>query len=251
MAVVISGVILKKFKAFAGRPAPFVMELPAYHLPSARNVIRSTYDRGMDFVKRATTIVLLSSIVLWFLQTYGFVDGVFMAVEDSNVSLLADIGRTIAWVFYPLGWAGDMAWKATVATFTGLIAKEQVVMTFGTLYNFAGELSESGNEIWTMIANDFGPVRAYSFMIFQLLCAPCFAAMGAIRREMGNMKWTMGTIAYMCGFAYAISMIVYQFAGLITGEAVVSVWTVAAAAVLALLLYLTFRKGYTPESKKK
>ena len=124
-------------------------------------------------------------------------------------------------------------------------------MTFGTLYNFAGELSESGNEIWTMIANDFGPVRAYSFMIFQLLCAPCFAAMGAIRREMGNMKWTMGTIAYMCGFAYAISMIVYQFAGLITGEAVVSVWTVAAAAVLALLLYLTFRKGYTPESKKK
>lgn len=251
MAVVISGVILKKFKAFAGRPAPFVMELPAYHLPSARNVIRSTYDRGMDFVKRATTIVLLSSIVLWFLQTYGFVNGVFMAVEDSNVSLLADIGRTIAWVFYPLGWAGDMAWKATVATFTGLIAKEQVVMTFGTLYNFAGELSESGNEIWTMIANDFGPVRAYSFMIFQLLCAPCFAAMGAIRREMGNMKWTMGTIAYMCGFAYAISMIVYQFAGLITGEAVVSVWTVAAAAVLALLLYLTFRKGYTPESKKK
>lgn len=250
-AVVISGVILKKFKAFAGRPAPFVMELPAYHLPSARNVIRSTYDRGMDFVKRATTIVLLSSIVLWFLQTYGFVDGVFMAVEDSNVSLLADIGRTIAWVFYPLGWAGDMAWKATVATFTGLIAKEQVVMTFGTLYNFAGELSESGNEIWTMIANDFGPVRAYSFMIFQLLCAPCFAAMGAIRREMGNMKWTLGTIAYMCGFAYAISMIVYQFAGLLTGEAVASVWTVAAAAVLALLLYLTFRKGYTPESKKK
>jgi len=249
-AVVISGVILKKFKTFAGRPAPFVMELPAYHLPSARNVLRSTYDRGMDFVKRATTIVLLSSIVLWFLQTYGFVDGVFMAVEDSNVSLLADIGRTIAWVFYPLGWAGDMAWKATVATFTGLIAKEQVVMTFGTLYNFAGELSESGNEIWTMIASDFGPVRAYSFMIFQLLCAPCFAAMGAIRREMGNMKWTVGTIAYMCGFAYAISMIVFQLVGLITGEAAVSVWTVAAVAVLAVLLYLVFRKGYTPENKK-
>ncbi len=249
-AVVISGVILKKFKAFAGRPAPFVMELPAYHLPSARNVLRSTYDRGMDFVKRAATIVLLSSIVLWFLQTYGFVDGVFMAVEDSNVSLLADIGRTIAWVFYPLGWAGDMAWKATVATFTGLIAKEQVVMTFGTLYNFAGELSESGNEIWTMIASDFGPVRAYSFMIFQLLCAPCFAAMGAIRREMGNMKWTVGTIAYMCGFAYAISMIVFQLVGLVTGEATVGVWTVAAAAVLAILLYLTFRKGYQPENKK-
>lgn len=250
-AVVVSGVILKKFKTFAGRPAPFVMELPAYHLPSARNVLRSTYDRGMDFVKRATTIVLLSSIVLWFLQTYGFVDGMFMAVEDSNLSLLADIGRTISWIFYPLGWAGDMAWKATVATFTGLIAKEQVVMTFGTLYNFAGELSESGNEIWTMIASDFGPVRAYSFMIFQLLCAPCFAAMGAIRREMGDMKWTVGTIAYMCGFAYAISMIVYQFAGLITGEATVGMWTVAAAAVLALLVYLTFRKGYQPESRKK
>lgn len=249
-AVVISGVILKKFKAFAGRPAPFVMELPAYHLPSARNVLRSTYDRGMDFVKRATTIVLLSSIVLWFLQTYGVVDGVFMAVEDSNVSLLAGLGKTIAWVFYPLGWMGDMAWKATVATFTGLIAKEQVVMTFGTLYNFAGELSESGNEIWTMIANDFGPVRAYSFMIFQLLCAPCFAAMGAIRREMGNMKWTVGTIAYMCGFAYAISLIVYQFAGLLTGEATFGVFTVVAAVVFAALLYLTFRKGYQIPDKK-
>ena len=249
-AVVISGVILKKFKAFAGRPAPFVMELPAYHLPSARNVLRSTYDRGMDFVKRATTIVLLSSIVLWFLQSYGFVNGAFMAVEDSNLSLLAGLGKTIAWIFYPLGWAGDMAWKATVATVTGLIAKEQVVMTFGTLYNFAGELSESGNEIWAMIANDFGPVRAYSFMIFQLLCAPCFAAIGAIRREMGNVKWTVGTIAYMCGFAYAISLIVYQFAGIMTGEATFGVFTVVAAVVFAALLYLTFRKGYQVPDKK-
>ncbi|MBR5520394.1 MAG: ferrous iron transport protein B [Oscillospiraceae bacterium] len=251
MAVVVSGVILKKFKAFAGRPAPFVMELPAYHLPSARNVIRSTYDRGADFVKRATTIVLLSSIVLWFLQTYGFVNGVFMAVEDSNVSLLADMGRLIAWVFYPLGWMGDMAWKATVATFTGLIAKEQVVMTFGTLYNFAGELSESGSEIWTMIANDFGPVRAYSFMVFQLLCAPCFAAMGAIRREMGNMKWTVGTIAYMCGFAYVISMIIYQFVGLVTGEATFGIFTIIALAAFAALMYLIFRKGYQPDNKQK
>jgi len=250
-AVVISGVILKKFKAFAGRPAPFVMELPAYHLPSVRNVLRSTYDRGMDFVKRATTIVLVSSIVLWFLNTYGVVNGVFMAVEDSNASLLAALGKTIAWIFYPLGWMGDMAWKATVATFTGLIAKEQVVMTFGTLYNFAGELSESGNEIWAMVAADFGPVRAYSFMVFQLLCAPCFAAMGAIRREMGNMKWTMGTIAYMCGFAYAISMIIYQFAGLATGEAVFSIFTVLAVAVFAALLYLIFRKGYQISDKNK
>ena len=251
MAVVVSGVILKKFKAFAGRPGPFVMELPEYHLPSARNVLRSTYDRGMDFIKRATTIVLVSSIVLWFLQGYGFVDGVFMAVEDSNVSLLAAIGKTIAWIFYPLGWAGDMAWKATVATFTGLIAKEQVVMTFGTLYNFAGEISEAGNEIWAMVAADFGPVRAYSFMIFQLLCAPCFAAMGAIRREMGNMKWTVGTIAYMCGFAYVISMIVYQLAGLVTGEAAMSIFTVLAVAALAALLWLVFRKGYQPEGKNK
>jgi len=251
MAVVISGVILKKFKAFAGKPAPFVMELPEYHMPSARNVLRATYDRGMDFVKRATTIVLVSSIVLWFLQGYGFVDGAFMAVEDSNASLLAAIGQTIAWIFYPLGWAGDMAWKATVATFTGLIAKEQVVMTFGTLYNFAGELSESGNEIWTMIANDFGPVRAYSFMIFQLLCAPCFAAMGAIRREMGDMKWTVGTIAYMCGFAYVISMIVYQLVGLVLGEATLSIFTAVAVATLMALIYLLFRKGYQPESKNK
>ena len=243
-AVVISGVILKKFKTFAGKPAPFVMELPAYHMPSARNVLRSTLDRGWDFVKRAVTIVLLSSIVLWFLQSYGFVDGVFTAVEDSNLSLLAAIGNAIAWIFYPLGWMGDMAWKATVATVTGLIAKEEVVMTFGTLYNFAGELSEAGDEIWGLIAADFGPVRAYSFMIFQLLCAPCFAAIGAIRREMGSRKWTLGTVAYMCGFAYAISMIVYQLGGLVSGEAVFGLWTVVAVAVLAALIYLVARRGY-------
>ena len=247
-AVVISGVILKKFKTFAGKPAPFVMELPTYHLPSGRNVLRSTLDRGWDFVKRAVTIVLLSSIVLWFLQSYGFVEGAFTAVEDKNHSLLAAIGSAVAWVFYPLGWAGDMAWKATVATFTGLIAKEQVVMTFGTLYNFAGELSENGDEIWALVAADFGPVRAYSFMIFQLLCAPCFAAIGAIRREMGNRKWTAGTVAYMCGFAYAVSLIVYQLAGLISGEAVFSLWTVAAVAVLAALLWLTLRRGYQVKS---
>ena len=243
-AVVISGVILKKFKTFAGKPAPFVMELPAYHMPSPRNVLRSTLERGWDFVKRATTIVLLSSIVLWFLQSYGFVDGAFKAVEDSNVSLLANIGKIFAWIFYPLGWAGDMAWKATVATITGLIAKEEVVMTFGTLYNYAGEISEAGDEIWTMIAADFGPVRAYSFMIFNLLCAPCFAAMGAIRREMQDMKWTVGTIAYMCGFAYVIAMIVYQLVGLALGEATFGIFTVVAVIALGALLYLIFRKGY-------
>ena len=242
-AVVISGVILKKFKSLASKPAPFVMELPTYHLPSARNVLRSTGERGWDFVKRAATIVLLSSIILWFLQSYGFVDGVFQAVEDNNMSLLAAIGKAIAWLFYPLGWMGDMAWKATVATFTGLIAKEQVVMTFGSLYHYAGELSEAGNEIWAAIAADFGPMRAYSFMIFNLLCAPCFAAIGAIKREMNDTKWTLATIGYMCAFAYAISMIVYQLGGLITGEASFSVFTVLAVAVLAGLVYLVVRKN--------
>ena len=244
LAVVLSGVILKKFKAFAGKPAPFVMELPAYHLPSVRNICRTTLDRGWDFVKRATTIVLLSSIVLWFLKTYGYVDGAFVAVDDSNVSFLANIGKLFAWIFYPLGWMGDMAWKSTVATVTGLIAKEEVVMTFGTLYNFGGELSEAGDEIWKMVAADFGPVRAYSFMIFNLLCAPCFAAIGAIKREMGNAKWTWGTIAYMCGFAYVVAMIVYQLVGVATGEASFGVLTIIAAIALIGLLYLISRKGY-------
>ena len=250
-AVVISGVILKKFKTFAGKPAPFVMELPTYHMPLPRNILRTTADRGMDFVKRATTIVLLSSIVLWFLQSYGLVDGAFAAVEDSNVSLLATLGKLFAWIFYPLGWVGDMAWKATVATVTGLIAKEEVVMTFGTLYNFAGELSESGDEIWTMIANDFGPIRAYSFMIFQLLCAPCFAAIGAIKREMGSKKWTLISIGYMTGFAYAVSMIVYQIGGLFTGEATFGLMTLVAAALLAGLVYLTVRKNKYLDQKVK
>ena len=247
MAVVLSGVILKKFKTFAGKPAPFVMELPAYHLPSPRNVFRSTLDRGWDFVKRATTIVLLSSIVLWFLQSYGFVNGAFVAVEDHNTSFLAGLGKLIAWVFYPNGRMGDMAWKATVAPFTGLDAKEQVVMTFGTLYNFGGELSEAGDEIWKLVAEDFGPVRAYSFMIFNLLCAPCFAAIGAIKREMGSAKWTWGTIGYMCGFAYVISMIVYQLVGLALGEATFGIFTVIAVLTLLALLYLIFRKGYKEE----
>ena len=247
-AVVVSGVILKKFKTFAGKPAPFVMELPAYHLPSPRNTLRTTTERGWDYVKRAITIVLLSSVVLWFLQSYGFQSGRFIAVEDTNTSLLAALGSAIAWIFYPLGWMGDMAWKSTIATFTGLIAKEQVVMTFGTLYNFAGELSESGNEIWTAVAADFGAVTAYSFMIFQLLCAPCFAAIGAIRREMGSIKWTAITIGYMCGFAYAISMIVYQIGGLFTGEAQFGIFTIAALGILAGLLYLLLRKGYAPRA---
>ncbi len=248
-AVIISGIILKKFKLFAGEPAPFVMELPSYHAPSAGNVLRATWERGWSFIKRAGTVILISSIVLWFLQAYGFVDGVFQAVEDNNDSLLADIGNAIVWIFYPLGWVGDWAWKAAVATFTGLIAKEEVVNTFGVLYHYAGELSESGDEIWTLVGADFGAVTAYSFMIFNLLCAPCFAAMGAIKREMNNWKWTLGAIGYMCGFAYVIAMIVYQLGGLITGEATFGVFTVVAIAALAALLYLLFRKGYRPEGE--
>ena len=242
-AVVVSGIILKKFKAFSGEAAPFVMELPAYHMPTAGNVLRSVWDRSWDFIKRAGTVILVSSIVLWFLQGYGFVDGALVAVEDNNQSLLAALGNAIGWIFYPIGWMGDMAWKATVATFTGLIAKEEVVMTFGALYNFAGELSESGDEIWQAVAQDFGAVTAYSFMIFNLLCAPCFAAIGAIKREMRSAGWTAFTISYMCVFAYVISMIVYQLGGLFTGEATFSVFTVLAVLLLATILFLLFRKG--------
>ena len=248
-AVVISGIMLKKFKAFAGEPAPFVMELPAYHAPSASNVLRATWERGWSFIKRAGTIILLSSIVLWFLQGYGFENGVFQAVEDNNSSLLASIGSGVAIIFAPLGWVGDMAWKATVATVTGLIAKEEVVNTFGVLYQYAGEadLMEDASGIYAAVGADFGAMAAYSFMIFNLLCAPCFAAMGAIKREMNNATWTLGAIGYMCGFAYVVSLIVFQLGGLATGEASFGLGTVVAVALLAGIVYLLFRKGYQGE----
>ena len=252
-AVVISGIMLKKFKAFAGEPAPFVMELPAYHAPSASNVLRATWERGWSFIKRAGTIILLSSIVLWFLQGYGFENGVFQAVEDNNSSLLASIGSGVAIIFAPLGWVGDMAWKATVATVTGLIAKEEVVNTFGVLYQYAGEadLMEDASGIYAAIGADFGAMAAYSFMIFNLLCAPCFAAMGAIKREMNNVKWTLGAIGYMCGFAYVVSLIVFQLGGLVTGEAAFGLGTVVALVLLAGILYLLFRKGYQGEENTR
>ena len=250
-AVVISGIMLKKFKAFAGEPAPFVMELPAYHAPSASNVLRATWERGWSFIKRAGTVILLSTIVLWFLQGYGFTDGVFGPVEDNNTSLLAAIGNAIAWIFYPLGWTGDMAWKATVASFVGLTAKENVVGTLATLYHFAGEISENGEEIWTLVGADFGALTAYSFMIFNLLCAPCFAAMGAIKREMNNARWTAFAIGYMCVFAYAAALIVYQIGGLITGAASFSLWTVVALVLLVGILYLLLRKGYQGEESTR
>lgn len=183
--------------------------------------------------------------MLWFLQGYGFVDGALRPVEDNNSSLLAAIGSAVAWVFYPLGWTGDMAWKAAVATFTGLIAKEEVVNTFGVLYHYGGgvDLMEDSSPIWALVAADFTQLSAYSFMIFNLLCAPCFAAIGAIRREMNSPAWTAAAIGYMCGFAYLIAMIVYQVGGLITGEAAFGPLSAAALALLAGLVYLLLRKG--------
>ncbi len=249
-AVVFSGIILKKFKIFAGNPAPFVMELPAYHAPSAGNVFRATWERGWSFIKRAGTLILVCSMILWFLQAFGFADGGFAMVEDNSDSLLAVLGNTIAWIFYPLGWVGDMSWKAAVATITGLLAKEQVVNTFGVLYHYNGEMSETGNEIWALVGKDFTAISAYSFMLFNLLCAPCVAAMGAIKREMNNTKWTVAAIGYMCVLAYVVALIVYQFGGLITGEVGFGLGTVVAAAFLIGLIYLIFRKGYTPKERR-
>ena len=244
-AIVISGVMLKKTKAFAGDPAPFVMELPAYHIPSAGNVLRATWERGWSFIKRAGTVILASSIILWFLQGFGWENGAFGMVEDMNNSVLAAIGSAISFIFVPLGFG---TWKPTVAVFTGLIAKENVVATFGVLYNYVGELSENGDEIWGLVAADFTAISAYSFMIFNLLCAPCFAAMGAIKREMNNWKWTLGAIGYMCGFAYIISLIVYQIGGLITGEVSFGIGTVVAVVLIAGLLYMLFRRNKYDEN---
>ena len=244
-AVIVSGIILKKTKMFAGDPAPFVMELPAYHIPKPINILRGTWERGWSFIKRAGTVILLSSVILWFLQGFGFVDGTFQMVEDNNTSLLASIGNAIAFIFAPLGFG---TWKPAVATFTGLIAKENVVGTFGVLYGFA-EVAENGDEIWGNIATDFTAISAYSYMIFNLLCAPCFAAMGAIKREMNNWKWTLGAIAYMCGFAYVVSLMVYQFGELIV-NGVFGIGTVAAIVCLAAIIYLLFRKGYRGETTR-
>ena len=238
-AVVLSGIILKKTKLFSGDPAPFVMELPAYHVPAASNVLRATWERGWSFIKRAGTIILASSVILWFLQGFGFTDGAFGMVEDNNSSLLASIGSAIAFLFAPLGFGN---WKSAVAVFTGLIAKENVVSTFGVLYGVA-EVSEDGMEIWSALAADFTALSAYSFMIFNLLCAPCFAAMGAIKREMNNAKWTWAAIGYMCAFAYVISLIVYQLGGLIAGTVPFGPATVAASICLIGMIYLLVRRN--------
>ncbi|MEG2428376.1 MAG: ferrous iron transport protein B [Clostridium sp.] len=242
-AVIVSGILLKKTRPFAGNPAPFVMELPTYHTPTIRNVWRSTWERGWSFIKRAGTVILLSAVILWFLQAFGIVDGVFRMVEDNNHSLLAVIGRFIAPLFAPLGFG---TWQASVGTFTGLIAKENVVGTFGVLYGFA-EVAENGMEYWTMMAADFTALSAFSFMIFNLLCAPCFAAMGAIKREMNSPRWTWFAIGYLCVFAYTVSLIVYQLGLLFTGHGF-TILTVIAIALLCGLIYLLVRKN--PYEKK-
>lgn len=237
-AIVVSGIILKKTKMFSGDPAPFVMELPQYHLPTATNVLRSMWERGWSFIKKAGTIILLSTIVLWFLQGFGFEEGSFGMVEDLNNSVLAKIGGVIAPIFAPLGW-GD--WKAAVAAVTGLIAKENVVGTFGVLYGF-GEVAEDGAEIWGSLATSYTAIAAYSFLVFNLLCAPCFAAIGAIKREMNSAKWTWFAIGYQTIFAYTVALAIYQIGNLLTGGGF-GVWTVVALLIVAAFIYLLFRPG--------
>ncbi len=238
-AIIISGIILKKTRAFAGDPAPFVMELPAYHVPSANNVLRATWERGWSFIKRAGTVILASSVILWFLQGFGFTGTGIGMVEDNNSSILAAIGGAVCVIFAPLGF-GD--WQSTVATVTGLIAKENVVSTFGVLFGI-GEAAEDDPSLLSAVALHYSALSSYSFMVFNLLCAPCFAAMGAIRREMNNSRWTLAAIGYMCGFAYLASLMIYQFGGLFTGEAGFGIGTAAAALALVCLVYLLFRKN--------
>ncbi len=272
-SIILSGIILKKFKAFAGIPAPFVMELPTYHVPSVSGVLRATWERGWSFIKRAGSVIVVSSVIIWFLSAFGTVNGHFGLVdnlfedeavitdeyvaqladkmdvpeEDVNAmdaSLLASVGNAASFVFKPLGFG---SWKPTVATVTGLVAKEEVVGTFGVLYNYDDgeeELGEEGEQIWSRVAADFSPIAAYAFMIFNLLCAPCFAAIGAIKREMNNAKWTWAAIGYMTGWAYVLALIVYNIGGLILGQVSFGVGTIAGIVLLGGLLYLLFRKGY-------
>ncbi|MEE1155589.1 MAG: ferrous iron transport protein B [Acutalibacteraceae bacterium] len=237
VAVIISGIILKKTKLFAGDRAPFVMELPPYHMPTLKNVLRSMWERGWSFIKKAGTVILLFSVLLWFLQGFGFENGAFGMVENLNNSILAIIGNAIAWIFTPLGW-GD--WKTTVATLTGLIAKENIVSTFGVLFSNA-EVSENGWEIWNNMQQHFTALSAYSFMIFNLLCAPCFAAVGAIKREMNSAKWTAFAITYQCVFAYATSLVVYQLGSLFTGNSNNIVGVLVAVAVVVFTVFMLLK----------
>ena len=250
-AIICSGIIFKKTKMFSGEPAPFVMELPAYHMPTVGNVLRSMWERGWSFIKKAGTIILLSTIILWFLMSFGWVDGKFgmLDAEQLNDSILASIGNVIAPIFAPLGWtkAGE-GWKMAVAAITGLIAKENVVATFGMLFGFA-EVAENGSEIWGNLAQVMTPIAAYGFLVFNLLCAPCFAAMGAIKREMNNAKWFWFAIGYQCGLAYIVSLCIYQFGTLFTGGGF-GLWTVVAVVLLIAFLYMLFRPYKESKSLK-
>ena len=237
-AIVCSGILLKKTKMFAGDPAPFVMELPAYHMPTVINVLRSMWERGWSFMKKAGTIILLSTILVWFATYFGWVDGQFRMLEDLEMdhSILAGIGNLFAWIFLPLGW-GD--WRAAVAAITGLVAKENVVGTFGILYGFA-EVSEEGEEIWGTLAGSYTTAAAYSFLVFNLLCAPCFAAIGAIKREMNNAKWTWFAIGYQCLLAYCVSLCVYQIGTFLTTGAF-GIGLIAALVIVAGFVWLLVR----------
>ena len=278
-SIILSGIILKKFKAFAGEPAPFVMELPAYHVPSVSNVLRATWERGWSFIKRAGSVIVISSIIIWFLSNFGSINGKFGLVnnmfEDETIvteqtiselaqkmnvpeeevtpmdaSLLAGVGNTLSVVFRPLGFG---TWKPTVATITGLVAKEEVVGTFAVLYNYddsVEELGENGEQIWDRVAADYSPASAFAFMVFNLLCAPCFAAIGAIKREMNNAKWTWAAIGYMTVWAYALALIAYQLGTLFAGGGF-GIGTVIAILLIAVLIWLLVRKGYVPDESKK
>ena len=238
-AIICSGIILKKTKMFSGDPAPFVMELPAYHLPTVGSVLRSMWERGWSFIKKAGTIILLSTIVVWFTTYFGVVDGTFrmLSEEEIDYSILAAIGKCISWIFIPLGW-GD--WKSAVAAVTGLVAKENVVGTFGILFHY-GEVGEAGEEIWGNLAANMTGIAAYSYLVFNLLCAPCFAAMGAIKREMNNAKWFWFAIGYQCGLAYLVSLCIFQIGGLFTGAAIFGFWTIVAVAIIIGFIYMLFR----------
>lgn len=243
-AVIISGIILKKTKHFAGTEAPFVMELPPYHTPSSKNVFRATWERVSSFVKKAGTLILVSSVILWFLQAFGVSDGKLGMISDNNVSLLAYVGRLIAPIFAPLGFGH---WQAAVASISGLLAKESIVATFGILYGANNIAANAGDSVPTL-AQNFTPLTAYSFMMFNLLCAPCFAAMGAIKREMNSGKWTMAAISYLCIFAYIVCLIVNQIGRLFMGEGF-GVWSAIALILLTVLVYMIVRKNPYDKSR--
>lgn len=242
-AIVCSGIMLKKTKMFAGDPSPFVMELPQYHMPTAGNVLRSIWERASSFIKKAGTVILLSTIVLWFLMGYGFEGGAFGAVEDLNNSILAQIGKAIAWIFTPLGWTQlGHGWEMAVAAISGLIAKENVVATFGMLFNpNLEEVAEDGVEIWSNLQGALTPIAAYGYLVFNLLCAPCFAAIGAIRREMNSGKWTIFALCYQCLFAYGVALVIYQVGTVLTGGAANPVGLVVAVAIVAFFVYMLVR----------